>query len=419
MKSEIRQRFPITSALILLSLLLPSILMADEACTGIGGTGLTASGCGVGGTGNSTSKTGIGGTGHIDSGIGGTGAVASKADGIGGTGHTRDEGGIGGTGIVGIITGFGSIWVNGLEVQFDAQTQLSGDTAVSSTNDLAIGEVVVIEAKGKDNALQAHKISVVNAVTGQISASADGKLTVLGQTVTTTAQTIVHDPKNQTGSLPLMQGDYVKVSGLRLANGEIVASRIERSGTLAESSLVGPISAINGNMIEIVGMQISVANSTALSIGQEVAVTGQLHGNILAAREISPSASTQLYGRTEHINLQGYVGASTAAGQIKIGNLEVIVSDPAIISTGKMDTLSPGELIQISGHFANDRRVIADRIEFSRDRPDRVQLDSVGTHEHDGSDRAEHTDRAEHVDRADHVDRPDKPDRSDHSEHHH
>lgn len=418
MKNNAAKRIALSAACILLSLLQPAALQADEANRGIGGIGHSATESGVGGTGNSTE--GIGGTGHAESssGIGGTGIVADKA-GIGGTGHSQGDGGIGGTGIVGIVTGFGSIWVNGLEVQYDAKTQVAGNTAATTSNDLAIGQVVVIEAQGGNNMLQANKISVIDAVAGQISAvdAANGKLTVLGQTVSTTAQTRTHDPQ---GAMQFNAGDHVKVNGLRLANGEIVASRIERTVATVEPNLVGPITGINGNMIEVYGLQISAAANNGLSVGQEISVKGSLSGGILTAREITPSPTSQLYGRTEYINVQGYVGTRTAEGQIKVGNLEVVVADPALISRGKLDALSPGELVQISGRFANDHRVIADRIEFSRDRPERAMHERGGEHEREGrAEHAEHAERSEHAERpghSNHIDRPDRPDRSDHSD---
>ena len=61
---------------------------------------------------------GFGGTGSVaDRGIGGTGQMADR--GFGGTGQVADRG-LGGTGIVGTITGFASVCVNGVEVAFDA-----------------------------------------------------------------------------------------------------------------------------------------------------------------------------------------------------------------------------------------------------------------------------------------------------------
>jgi hypothetical protein len=94
----------------------PVIAVAAPACLaplgGVGGTGAIVEG-GVGGTGNTVSPT--------KGGVGGTGKSERPANGgVGGTG--LQAGGVGGTGIVGTITGFGSVCVNGLEVEYDHST---------------------------------------------------------------------------------------------------------------------------------------------------------------------------------------------------------------------------------------------------------------------------------------------------------
>lgn len=383
------------SALVLLGLMQPSALHASDAIRGIGGTG--HSGSGMGGTGKD-----IGGTGH-----------SNTPSGIGGTGHAPNDG-IGGTGIVGIITDFGSVWVNGVEVQYDAKTQVAENAAAASSNDLAIGDVVVIEANGNDNGLQARKISVVNAVEGQVSAvdKASGKLTILGQTVSITTKTITNDKLNSQSEIQFQPNDQIKVSGLRLANGEIVASRIERTAPIAEPSVVGPITAINGGTITVYGLQIVAEATDKLSVGQEITATGQLKDGQLVAREVTPSPTTQLYGHAEHINMQGYVGTRSADGLVKVGSMEIVAADSPV----KLDTLTPGELVQISGHFASDHRVIVDRVEFSRDMPDRMQRDTMGNRDNNSSDKVDHVERADHSDHSDHADRPDRPDRTDHSD---
>lgn len=410
------------SAMMLLALLLPATVVAED-CRGIGGTGRGSLDCGIGGTGKS--MTGIGGTGH--GGIGGTGSLANKA-GIGGTGHS--DGGIGGTGIVGTITGFGSIWVNGLEVEFDAKTKLLNNESAATANELAVGQIVVVEAKGDNTRLQADKISVVHAVNGAITAIDAGQntFTVLGQTV-------VQDQQAQQSAAPFKLGEHIKVSGLRMANGQIVASRIERSNETAESGVVGPITALEGDTMQIFGLKIRTKEQDRFKVGQEVLVKGRVEGGVLNASEITPSPMTRLYGRTERINLQGYVGAVGPDGQVRIGELEVI-PNPADANRQDRQTINPGELVQISGRFSGDHRVIADRIEISRDRPERAMRESIrgdrnNTGQIERSDRSDHadhsdradradrsdrSDRADRADRSDHADRPDKPDRSDHSD---
>ena len=107
-------------------------------------------------------------------GIGGTGAPALldnlPADsmvgrpGIGGTGAA--EGGIGGTGLIGVITGFASICVNGVEVHYDTGTPVSADGLPMSLDHLAVGQVVAVQAIGEGDQLSARSISIMRAAVG-------------------------------------------------------------------------------------------------------------------------------------------------------------------------------------------------------------------------------------------------------------
>lgn len=113
-------------------------------------------------------------------GVGGTCVVAGRP-GIGGTGIS--EGGIGGTGIVGVVTGFASICVNGVEVQFDADTPTSDNGQPGSARQLAVGQVVAVQAAGAAEALSARHIALIHAAVGPIETlnAATGEFRILGQ----------------------------------------------------------------------------------------------------------------------------------------------------------------------------------------------------------------------------------------------
>src|SRR6185369_276269 len=136
-----------------------------------------ASAPGLGGTG--IANGGIGGTGISGGGLGGTGISGT---GIGGTGIS--EGGIGGTGIVGVITGFASICVNGVEVHYDADTPVIADGRQGQAGELAVGQVVAVSANGKGAEVAARRIAMIHVLIGPVGmVDADaGRLEVLGQT---------------------------------------------------------------------------------------------------------------------------------------------------------------------------------------------------------------------------------------------
>jgi len=105
--------------------------------------------------------------------------------GIGGTGVQQWEGGIGGTGIVGTITGFGSIIVGGVHVQYDEATPVASMMGAEESANLKIGQVVNVEAYGKNGKLVARRIEIRHVLTGVVNEVnvAQGVLRVMGQTV--------------------------------------------------------------------------------------------------------------------------------------------------------------------------------------------------------------------------------------------
>ena len=166
-----------------------------------------------------------------------SGAAAPACDpgGIGGTGI--DPGGIGGTGqradaevgVLGVITGFASVCVNGIEVHFDANTPvaLNGDPA--SAKALGVGQLVSVLAVGTGTQARAQWIDVVDATVGPVTAveSAGTLLQVNKQRVRIDSSTVLGPGLGRTELAAAQVGDTLRVSGLRSADGTIVATRVE------------------------------------------------------------------------------------------------------------------------------------------------------------------------------------------------
>lgn len=143
--------------------------------------------------------------------------------GIGGTGISTGEGdrGIGGTGILGVITGFASVCVNGLEIHTAPSLAVELEGAAASLAQLRAGQVVVVEAAGPPEALRARRLAVRYEVIGPVEQQRGTEgLRVAGQEVRYT-------PELRGGSAWRI-GDWVAVSGLRRPDGRIMATRIDR-----------------------------------------------------------------------------------------------------------------------------------------------------------------------------------------------
>ncbi len=304
--------------------------------SGIGGTGIQPEG--IGGTGAEMASGGIGGTGIDEGGIGGTG---HRDSGIGGTGSTAQQGGgIGGTGIIGTITGFASICVNGLEIHYDPDTPVSIDGRPASARELAAGQIVIARAMGSGIEMTARNIAVVHAAVGPISSlnHESRELRVLGQTI--------HAGGQAHGSLSgLKAGEWVQISGHRLPDGSIAASRIEGMPAHAEARISGHVSRVHATGFEINGTHIQHdpdSRPAGLAKGMEVMVAGQWDGAHLKAQHIQTEPTRHQFGSVSHVVIEGYVHGIRGK-ELNLSNRTITIGEAQTSGTAK-DELKTGRL---------------------------------------------------------------------------
>jgi hypothetical protein len=214
-------------------------------------------------------------------------AVADR--GIGGTGIAPagpvEDRGMGGTGIVGVITGFGSIWVNGIEVEFDPATPVRIDGSGTHGDVLRVGQVAVITATGSGSRLDARSITIRHEVSGPVEAveSNGTVLRVAGQRVTFAGQ-VWGD-----ATTPKV-GDWVAVSGLPGPDGGpdggIVATRIDRREP-GRVTVHGPLSGTAG--APRIGT-LALRSSLGAGIGQQVTASGRYADGVLTPDAVSRDA---------------------------------------------------------------------------------------------------------------------------------
>jgi hypothetical protein len=149
---------------------------------------------------------------------------------------------------VGPITGFGSVFVNGVEY-ITSNAQILIDQQPGTEAQLHAGQVVAI--KGTVNADgvtgTATEVSFDGDVQGPVTQIdlTTNTLVVLGQTVRVTGSTLFDDgiqPRDLTG---LQAGTLLEVSGFVNAAGEIVASRVDLKSAGSNLQVKGVIEALN------------------------------------------------------------------------------------------------------------------------------------------------------------------------------
>lgn len=316
------------------------------------------------------SDDGISGTGVIarsasDDGISGTGMVAhlDGGDGIGGTGVlTRTGGdGIGGTGIIGTISGFGSIIVNGLKLEYDTKTTVESDGRPAVLADLKIGQVIEgVAWRDHSGELRLDQLEIRHAVTGPISSIDYDKerLVVLGQTIRVN---LAGDASQKSGFASLKTGDMVRVSGLRMDDGTIIASRLDQTDDDGRVLVRGPVTMASNGAATIGDLSVdlsSAALADSLSTGTTAFIAGRMLADEFSADVVIAKSGLPFSDRVTDVYLEGYVPRDADAG--------LTVQGVAVTGLNIPSSIKPGDRIVVSGQVGADGRVAANEIKQVR-----------------------------------------------------
>ena len=297
-------------------------------------------------------------------------AQMSGRPGIGGTGKPNDKSpGIGGTGIVGTVTGFGSILVNGFEVDYAPDLPITFKDRKVRPDALRIGQVVEVEAQGSGNRLRANRLAIRHEVAGPIERIDPARriAVVFGQRIEIPEGVISADNGSRAMKIGgLGVGDHIDVSGLRRADGVIAASRIDKTGPGAATVLRGRVTATGRTGFSVNGVRIDApagSRPRTLASGQDVQIIGTAVGGRLRARRIDQLPLRPFSGRVRRLSVEGFVrraiSGGVAVGRVPITQLPAranLRAGQRIILDGSLDA---------RGRFAA-KRLRAPRIDLRR-----------------------------------------------------
>ncbi len=161
------------------------------------------------------------------SGFGGTGVHSGDAtSGFGGTG--RASSGFGGTGVIGTITQFGSIWVNGIEIGYGHQTKVTSDLIQNDI--LKVGQQVILETLPREDKALTKAIHIYYPLAGKVTQiNQDSLMLDDVYYVLITEHTELDnelDRFEDSGGLKLKVGQFIAVNGYQTAERTWTATRI-------------------------------------------------------------------------------------------------------------------------------------------------------------------------------------------------
>lgn len=327
------------------------------------------------------------------------GVLVACGGGGGGSSLGVADGGIRGTGSsVGPVSGFGSVFVNG--VQFDTEglnPEVVSDDGISQESELDVGMILRVNGVWQDDGQgTANQLQYDDTLRGEMSVTQDwnldtrtAQLSIYGLTVNVDSQTVIRGKNAADLTVAESNGDFVRINAWRLPSGEFRASYLRvfdgSSGTGAIPNLDNQIE-LEGEITDyqkelgtfrIGEMTVELMDNTDfadiersdLDEGLLIEVEGNLIGEErLLASEIQEDDRRQYRrGDEDDIEFAGPVSEAFDSNErsFLINGLVVRVTDDTDFEDGLTEAdLQPGLLIQVEGEFLDEFTVEADEIEL-------------------------------------------------------
>jgi hypothetical protein len=278
----------------------------------------------------------------------------------------------------GTITGFGSIYVNGVHFKTTSATIRKNGQVVAQSA-LRVGEIARIKGSKNNNEGNADSVDVDENVVGPIAAidTTLNTLTVLGQTVKIDAGTSFSSDVQPADITGLKVADFVEVSGLTAADGSISATRIGREASAGTLQVLGTVASVDTVahtfMINALIVNYSAANLTGFTSGQPangdlVEVQGTTFDSgttTLTATHVDKQMSDQEQaGNHEDMEREGLITRFASATDFDVAGEPVTTTSATVYRNGTEADLALNAKVEVEGSLNGSNVLVADVVSF-------------------------------------------------------
>lgn len=308
--------------------------------------------------------------------------IAAAAAACGGGGSGMNHPGMHPLVATGVITGFGSIYLNGTHFQTSHATIRKNGQTVDQSQ-LAVGEVARIKGmkNDADGTGDADEVDVDEGVIGPISSidTTGGTVTVLGQTVIVNAGTSFSKDIQPADVSGLKVGDTIHVSGMTDSSGKLVATRIEMGNASSPLQVVGTVASLDTSMhtfkINALTVDYSSASLTgfmsgAPSEGDVVEVQGTAYDSTtqtLTATHVQREMTDREEEATDDsgVEREGLVtGFTAAASPFMVDEQTVTTTSSTEYRNGTSADLANNVKVEVEGSLDSSGNLVATVITF-------------------------------------------------------
>ncbi|MFO1503416.1 MAG: DUF5666 domain-containing protein [Steroidobacteraceae bacterium] len=277
----------------------------------------------------------------------------------------------------GVITGFGSVYVNGIHFETSG-AEISKDGLRTTQQNLRVGQVVHVKGRidgsGRAVADSVRQDDDLEGPITSIDATAQ-TFVVLAHTVRVTTETSFDASLGNFAALAV--GVQVEVSGLANSAGEIVATRIEKRATGAtQLEVMGTVSALDttAHTFKLGALVVDYSSATlrdfpATGIANDQTVEAK--GNALnsAGALVATSVERRDFDSSTGVfqrEVEGLVTRFASATDFDVAGRKVTTNSSTVYEGGTAADLALNVKVEAEGTFDAAGVLVAAKIQFKR-----------------------------------------------------
>jgi len=278
------------------------------------------------------------------------------------------------TDTTGVITGFGSVFINGVEYETDATEVSTDDNSSASETDLQVGMVVSLTGSVNDDGVTGTANSI--HYEEQIKGPLDG-IDLAGNSLVILGQTVLFDELTSLDNfllIDLIPGDFLEISGFTNADGKLYATRISKEQNIDLLKVEGVVSQLDTTVqtFQLANLIINYASAEFsnftmqdLSDGLAVRVKGNasdLVDGVFTVSKVKVETVENEYQEGDSRHLEGVITSFESSASFVVNDINVITNADTEYEHGNVDSLALNLRVKIKGEFDANNNLIASEI---------------------------------------------------------
>jgi len=278
---------------------------------------------------------------------------------------------------VGVITGFGSVYVNGVRYDTNGASVLMDDQAAAESA-LKVGQYVELKGHSLGAEHYADVIRYHNVIEGPIASIdvAASSFVAMGQTVLVTTETSLGDDITPSSIEGLAVADVVEVSGVVTTGGVIEATRVDIKPDGGPFDVTGYVSKLAPDAklfnINALVVDYSRANMEDFTTGQPsegdlVLVKGftfDPYGTFVATRVELRSDDWLKADAGDELEVEGTITDFVSAAAFKVAGRAVTTTPTTLYEHGTAANLANDVLVEVEGTANAEGVLVAFKVKF-------------------------------------------------------